>query len=97
MLKIDRNQKSLSSLRAPSFADVSITERNDLQEFISNSPDAFFNELGLNLFLVGKEIRPSQNVDDRIDLLAIDKDGNAVVVELKRGKSKLHMITTIAF
>ena len=36
MLKIDRTQKSFSILDAPSLADVSITERYDLQEFISS-------------------------------------------------------------
>jgi hypothetical protein len=39
---------------------VSISERYDLQEFISNSPDAFFQELGLELFLIGKEISPQR-------------------------------------
>lgn len=97
MLKIDRKTQSFSLLDAPTLADVSITERYDLQEFISNSPDAFFKELGLELLLLGKEIEPSKNVQDRIDLLAVDKEGCIVVVELKRGNNKLHMLQAISY
>ena len=46
MLKIDRQKKAFSSLETPTLADASITERNDLQEYICNSPDAFFKEIG---------------------------------------------------
>ena len=73
MLKIHRDNQSFSLLDTPTLADVSITERYDLQEFISNSPDDFFKEIGQELFLLGKEIEPSKNVQDRIDLLAVDR------------------------
>lgn len=97
MLKIDRSSQSFSLLDTPTLADVSITERYDLQEFISNSPDAFFKELGLELFFLGKEIEPSKNVQDRIDILAVDKEGCCVVVELKRGNHKLHMLQAVSY
>ncbi len=97
MLKIDRDNQSFSLLDTPTLADVSITERYDLQEFISNSPDDFFKEIGQELFLLGKEIEPSKDVQDRIDLLAVDKEGTCVVVELKRGNDKLHMLQAISY
>jgi hypothetical protein len=65
MLKIDRAQQILSTLESPSLADASISERYDLQEFIFNSPDAFFRELGEELFLIDKELSPSTTVAAR--------------------------------
>ena len=97
MLRIDRDNQSLTLLDTPTLADVSITERYDLQEFISHSPDAFFREIGQELFLIGKEVEPSKNVQDRIDLLAVDKEGSCVVIELKRGTHKLHLLQAISY
>jgi hypothetical protein len=97
MLKINRDNQSFSVLDTPTLADVSITERYDLQEYICNSPDAFFKEIGQELFLIGKEISPSKNVQDRIDILAVDKEGTGVVIELKRGNHKLHMMQAISY
>ena len=97
MLKIDRKKQSFSLLDTPSLADVSITERYDLQEYISNSPEAFFKEIGQDLFLLGKEVESSKNIKDRIDLLAVDKEGYCVVIELKRGTHKLHLLQAISY
>jgi len=97
MLKIKRDDQSFSLLETPTLADVSITERNDLQEFIANSPAAFFAEIGQELFLLGKEVGPSKTVQDRIDLLAIDKEGTCVVIELKRGNHKLQLLQAISY
>ena len=97
MLRINRDQKTLKSLDKPTLAAVSLTERYDLQEFIWNSPDAFFTEIGQELFLVGKELQPSDDVEDRIDLLALDKEGNAVVIELKRGNNRYQLFQAISY
>lgn len=97
MLKVDRNQKTLNQLANPSLTNAMIVERSDLQEFIYNSSDAFFAEIGEQVFLIGKEISPSQTVQDRIDLLGIDEEGAAVIVELKRGSNKLQMLQAISY
>jgi hypothetical protein len=97
MLRIDRQKKAFTRLETPKLAEVSITERNDLQEYICNSPEAFFQEIGQSLFLIDKEVEPSDDVHDRIDLLALDKEGQAVVIELKRGSDKLQMFQAISY
>ena len=97
MLKIDRNSKNLTRLDTPTLRESSITERYDLQECIANSPDAFFAEMGEELFLIGTEIMPSTDVADRIDLLAIDRAGKVVVIELKRGSKKLQILQAISY
>jgi hypothetical protein len=97
VLKIDRQNHKFQRLLTPSLSDALITERYDLQELIFNSPDDFFAELGQKLFLIGKEIEPTENVQDRIDLLAVDPEGNAVIIELKRGSHRLQLLQAISY
>jgi hypothetical protein len=97
MLRIERPQKNFTRLREPTLAGASISERYDLQEFIFNSPEQFFAEIGLELFVLAKELSPSEVVQDRIDVLAIDRDGRLVVIELKRSNHKLQLVQTIAY
>jgi len=97
MLRVDRNQQTLGQLESPTLTDAMILERSDLQEYIYNSSDAFFAEIGERVFLMGKEVSPSQTIQDRIDLLGIDEEGAAVIVELKRGSNKLQMLQAISY
>ncbi|MCA9062126.1 MAG: hypothetical protein KDA96_03680 [Planctomycetaceae bacterium] len=97
MLRIDRTCQKLTPLEQPSLSEAMVRERYDLQEFICNSPDVFFQEIGQELFLIGKEVQPSESVQDRIDILAIDKDGTCVIVELKRGNHKLQLFQAISY
>jgi len=97
MLKVDRTSRTLCRLDKPSLTEAQILERADLQEYIYNSSIDFFAEIGERIFVIGKEVTPSQTVQDRIDLLGIDSEGASVIVELKRGSSKLQMIQAISY
>jgi hypothetical protein len=79
--------------------EAGIKERADLQGLIDNSSRAFFDEVGLgDAVLLGTEIKPSGDlVGDRIDLLAYNKDGTVIVIELKRGSNKLHLLQGISY
>jgi len=97
MLRIDRAKRTMMRLGTKQLATAGILERDDLQQMIRNTPSEFFAELGEQLLAIGEEIRPSEVVDDRIDLLAIDTDGATVVIELKRGAHKLQLLQALAY
>lgn len=97
MLRIDRKSRQLQALIAKTLPESGLTERGDLQMMIRNSPDAFFAEMGEKLLLLGEEVKPTELVDDRIDLLALDPHGAVVVIELKRGSHKLHLLQALGY
>jgi len=55
----------------------------DLEDWVENDPSI----LGENLLVIGRQVQISE-VKDRIDLLALDTNGNTVIIELKKGKIK---------
>lgn len=97
MLKINRGQKTLAKLPQIRLQDAGIQERLDLQRMIRNSPEAFFEEMGEPFLLIGEEIRPDATVEDRIDLLALDRDGVATIFELKRNNDKLQLLQALSY
>ena len=84
----------MTRLEPVALCDAGISETYDLQEYIFNSPDEFCQELGQELEILNKEVRIN---GDRIDLLALDNDGNAVIIELKRGSHKLQLLQAIGY
>jgi hypothetical protein len=97
MLRFDVDAKKLVMLPKSQLSQLGLQERSDLQKMILQSPTEFFQEIDDDLRLVGEEVRPTEFVDDRIDLLAIDRTGHAVIIELKRGAHKLHLLQTLAY
>jgi len=71
LLKVERDSRVSGRLDAPTLADARISERTDLQKCIYNSGIEFFAEIGAEVFVLGKEVVPSQAAPDRIDLLGI--------------------------
>lgn len=81
MFKVDIAAKQLHKLTPKTFAELGLRERFDVQEWIVSRPEI----LGEDLLVLRKEyILPSSI---RLDILALDKAANLVVVELKRDAS----------
>jgi hypothetical protein len=97
MLKVDRQARTLRRLENRAITEAGFRERDDLQRMIRSSPDAFFQEMGEKLLLIGEEIRPTDVVDDRVDLLAIDQNGAVVIMELKRSSHKLQLLQALSY
>jgi hypothetical protein len=81
MYKVDVKNKKLIEIPTASYSELNLRERFDIQEWIADKPEI----LGEPLLIIGKElILPSGR---RLDLLAVDKKGALVVIELKRDNS----------
>jgi Rad3-related DNA helicase len=98
MLRLNRETKAFAQLPQRKLSEAGILERHDLQAMIAASPEAFFAELGEeNIRFLAQEIRPDDLVDDRIDLLGADENGAAVIIELKRGHHRMHLLQALSY
>ena len=79
MFQVDLQQNRLVRLDERRFADLDLRERDHLQEWLAQMPDA----LGEELLIVQKEFDGFADTRERLDLLALDKEGRLVVVENK--------------
>ena len=79
MFKIDAATNSLSRLKQRSFSELGFRERDNLQEWLISSPDAF----GEELLIIQKEFDGFDETRERLDLLALDKNGQLVLIENK--------------
>lgn len=70
-----------------SFIDMGVHERNDLQRLLRTQIDV----LGEELYVLTEEFGEWDDSRRRIDLLALDKQANLVVIELKRTHDGGHM------
>lgn len=98
MLKLDTTAKSLSRVASTTLAQENILERADFQAAVEASWEVFCAELGYDeLFRVGSEIVPHDSCRDRIDLLALSREGTPVVFELKRHRDRLQLLQAISY
>lgn len=70
-----------------SFSELKIRERDDLQRLLRSQIDV----LGDDLYVLTEEFGEWEDSRRRIDLLALDRDANLVVIELKRTTDGGHM------
>lgn len=79
MFKVDVNQNRLSKIEERSFSSMNFREREHLQEWLADMPKA----LGEELLIIQKEFDGFDDTKERLDLLALDKSGQLVVIENK--------------
>lgn len=81
MYRVDIENKKLIKLSSTKFSTLQLKERYDVEEWIEKTPEI----LGEKLLIIYKELLLPSRI--RLDLLAIDKKANLVVIELKRDDS----------
>lgn len=81
------NDNTLQKVETTTFNTEGILERQHLQVAIKHQIDV----IAPNCLVISEEFSEWSGSQRRIDLLAIDKEGNLVVIELKRTETGEHM------
>lgn len=79
MYLIDKRLNRINKIQKKTFTELGFRERDHLQEWLANEPSA----LGEDLLIIQKEFDGFSDTKERLDLLALDKDGNLVIIENK--------------
>jgi hypothetical protein len=79
MFIISKYENKIHKVQAKTFSELKFKEREHLQEWIEGNPEA----LGEELLIIQKEFSGFSDTNERLDLLALDKQGNIVVIENK--------------
>ncbi|MGB3025832.1 DUF4268 domain-containing protein [Paradevosia shaoguanensis] len=79
MFRVDRDANSIQPLVARTFSELGLRERAHLQEWIAKYPSC----LGEELLIIQKEFAGFSDTQERLDLLALDKEGRLVIIENK--------------
>ena len=79
MFKVNQTTNNIEKLEERLFKDLGIRERDHLQEWIAKNPEV----LGEDLLIIQKEFSGFNDTNERLDLLALDKTGNLVIIENK--------------
>lgn len=79
MYQINKESNNITKLEQMKFSELGFKERDHLQEWIAKNPDV----LGEELLIIQKEFNGFNDTNERLDLLALDKDSNLVIIENK--------------
>ncbi|AFY92217.1 hypothetical protein [Chamaesiphon minutus] len=83
----EHQNTTISKLDTASFNSLGILERQHLQSALKNNIQA----ISPHTLIIAEEFCEWDDSNRRIDLLGIDRDGNIIVVELKRDVTGAHM------
>ncbi|MBD3180388.1 MAG: DUF4268 domain-containing protein [Candidatus Latescibacteria bacterium] len=79
MYKIIRDRNEVEELNQCTFSELGFKEREHFQEWIVKTPSIF----GEELLILQKEFSGFSDTRERLDLLALDKQGDLVIIENK--------------
>lgn len=79
MFKIDKAANRIRPLKEKQLGELGFTERKHLQEWLAAEPSA----LGEDLLIIQKEFDGFDETNERLDLLALDKQQRLVIIENK--------------
>lgn len=79
MYIIDKSRNRIEKIESTTFKQLGFKERENLQEWIANNPSC----LNEDLLIIQKEFDGFNDTYERLDLLALDKQGNLVIIENK--------------
>ena len=79
MYRISKSKNAITKLEERLFSELGFKEREHLQEWIAKNPDVLDEEL----LIIQKEFQGFNDTKERLDLLALDKDGGLVIIENK--------------
>ena len=79
MFRIDKTGNQIQPLKKRTFTELGFKERAHIQEWIAKDPSC----LGEDLLIIQKEFSGFTDTQERLDLLAIDKQGRLVIIENK--------------
>lgn len=79
MFVLDKQTNKIIKIETKTFHEFGFKEREHLQEWIANFPEC----LGEELLIIQKEFDGFNDTNERLDLLALDKTGNLVIIENK--------------
>jgi hypothetical protein len=86
MYYLDPKQNKLVEITETTFYESDIKEREHIEEWMRKNPEVLEEEL----LIIGHEYDRFE-VNERLDLLAIDKEGNLVIIEVKRDVTGGHV------
>ena len=79
MFRVDLQENRILKLDQKRFSDFGLRERTHLQQWMADTPDA----LGEELLIIQQEFDGFADTRERLDLLALDKNGQLVIIENK--------------
>lgn len=79
MFIINKETNRIEEIDSTTFKKLGFKEREHLQEWIANYPSC----LNEDLLIIQKEFNGFNDTSERLDLLALDKQGNLVIIENK--------------